>query len=482
MTARRHARQAALPPAGYARPRPIDESGLIVTVFGEGGGVEDTYDFGALLGPRDLLVACAAGFERLAGPDRSWRAAATCENGYRAIRTFLRYAATLRTGDVPLANTADGHRRMLARYVRALGGRDPEQTWGRLFLTLPEALALTVLFVCAEGWNWSVLDKLCVPDESPAEGDDDLAIYRVEIRKRRRPPHLRYTSNNLVDDGPGSPGRLMHQALEATEPARLTLAMLGEPTGRLLISRRGYDSAKYGLFHLGAPPRMVAMRSWVESSGLIGNDPGNPFRVSLRRLRRTVQVLVRKEPAQNTDETHQSVYVRRDPAAQREAQEVAAQGLANAVEHARTVMKMRMLLDAGADELTDYVDDAEKAQALVDGVLDTATGACLDFRNSPFAEPGEPCTASFLNCLACRNAVATRRHLPRLAYLHHALNALRATLDPAVWDQDWREHFLRLTSLLEDNTSPPEREAALRAASDADRDLIDRMLHREYDA
>ena len=86
---------------------------------------------------------------------------------------------------------------------------------------------------------------------------------------------------------------------------------------------------------------------------------------------------------------------------------------------------MRMLLDAGADQLTDYTGSPQQAQALADGTLDTATGACLDFTHSPFSPPGQPCTASFLDCLACRNAVATRRHLPRLAWLHRALDELR---------------------------------------------------------
>src|SRR6185437_9504486 len=107
--------------------------------------------------------------------------------------------------------------------------------------------------------------------------------------------------------------------------------------------------------------------------------------VSLRWLRRTVQVLIRREPAQNSEQTHESAYVLRDPATLPEAEQVTAQGLTDAVSHARATVKMRMLLD-------------------------TATGACLDFSNSPSGLPGL-CTASFLDCLACPNAVATRRHL-----------------------------------------------------------------------
>ena len=90
MTGGRHARRAALPPAGYARDRQLDPGSLAVTVPGESGGIEAVFDFSALPGPRPLLAACAAGFARLAGPDQPWRAAATCANGYKAIREFLR--------------------------------------------------------------------------------------------------------------------------------------------------------------------------------------------------------------------------------------------------------------------------------------------------------------------------------------------------------------------------------------------------------
>lgn len=122
---------------------------------------------------------------------------------------------------------------------------------------------------------------------------------------------------------------------------------------------------------------------------------------------------------------------------------------------------------------------ASLEQALADGTLDTAAGACLDFTNSPFGLPGQPCTASFLDCLACSNAVATRRQLPRLAWLHRALDALRATAPPATWERDWQAHFLRLTTL-EDNTTAAERQAAARSASEADRKLIAGLLSGRY--
>ncbi len=492
MTGRRHTRQASLPAAGYARPGPLDADGLVVTVFGESGGVEATFDFGALPGSRALLVACASGFERLAGPDRPWRAAATCLTGYKVIREFLRYAATLdappaaaadltpavwagwrlsrpstvygrtcqvvirqwlpmvpgvpaetaavavcripagpppaeaayeleefeqikaaaartfntaltriragrehlrrwhegefggpaglreqyrqtqpatagyligealdtalRTGDVPLARGAA--RTVVPRYARALGGSGADQTWARLFLTLPEACALAVLLICDQGWNAAVLDAMTVPSDAPGAGEDDLGIYRVEICKRRRPARFRYTSANLVDDGPASSGRLMRRVIEATEPARIALAMRGEPASRLLVSHRIQPAGK-GMFCLGVPPR-GSVPVWAAQAGLT-RAGGDPLPVSLRRLRRTVQVLVRREPGQNTEQTHESVYVLRDPVTRRGTEEVTAQGLTDAAEHARAVTGMRMLLNAGPDNLTGCTSSPQQA-------------------------------------------------------------------------------------------------------------------------
>jgi hypothetical protein len=381
----RHARRAALPPAGFIRDRQLGPGSLAVTVAGESGGTEAVFDFSVLPGPPGLLAACAAGFARVAGPDQPWRAAATCANGFKAIREFLRWtvaldplpqapeditpavwaqwrlsrpgtvygracqlavrqwlpqvpgvpaatvAASARripagpapseaaytrdefgqvkaaaartfgtalariragrehllrwqagdfprpglreqyrqtqpgtagfltgealdvlqlTGDVPL-NRAE-HRTVTARHARALGGAGPQHTWARLFLTMPEAAALAVLLVCDQGWNRSVLDVMAVPDDMPGAGEESLDIYRAGIVKRRRPARARYSSANLPDTGPGSSGRLIRQAIEATQPARITLTALGTPTDRLLVSRRDQFRGRPDMFRRAA--------------------------------------------------------------------------------------------------------------------------------------------------------------------------------------------------------------------------------------
>lgn len=118
---------------------------------------------------------------------------------------------------------------------------------------------------------------------------------------------------------------------------------------------------------------------------------------------------------------------------------------------------------------------------MAQGALDTAVAACTDFEHSPFT-PSGPCAVSFLLCFACPNAVATGRHLPRIVYLHQALEGLRSAVDTATWTADWAEHHGRIADLVSAHTTEAGR-AALRAQlTDHDRGLIDRMLDRRLDS
>ena len=372
-----------------------------------------------------------------------------------------------RTGDVPLlAAQATGGRRLSRRHVTALGGGAPEKTWGRLFLSRSEVFAAAVLLVASESWNKSVLHLMRIPEQHAPAAADSVDVYTVHIDKPRRPVRLRHTSANLLDSGPGSPGRLLSRVVEATEPARATLAMLARPSDRLLVYRTACPSRRGQEFAFG-----------IAKNVKVGTES-----VSLRRLRRTVQVLVRKEPAQNTQETHDTVYVLGDPAGRDDAPETIARGLTDAVDHARLVGAMRIVLGADAEALVELSDNPELAEAIQRGDLDTATAACTDFTHSPHNEPGLPCTASFLLCLACPNAVATRRHLPRLVYLHDGLAELHAVLDTTVWDRQWQQHFQRISALLDTHTTATERSEVRARITDSDRMTIDRLLRRTLDA
>ena len=92
--------------------------------------------------------------------------------------------------------------------------------------------------------------------------------------------------------------------------------------------------------------------------------------VSLRRLRRTVQVLIRKEPSQNSQQVHDTVYMLRDPASQHDAGETIARGLTDAAEHAHLVGAMRLVLGTDAQTLIELSDDPAVTAAIARGDLD----------------------------------------------------------------------------------------------------------------
>ena len=362
-----------------------------------------------------------------------------------------------RTGDVPVyIRESNGTRQISGPVMAVLGGSRSEFTWQRLYLNITEVVSLATLMVISYGWNSTTVSELAVPEVLP-DAPGGPVSYRVELEKRRRRQPHRYETRNLADWGPNAPGRLIARAIEATSPPRDLLAAHGAPATRLLA------------WHV-ATPLLVADRTELFRLGFADADirtwriaTGEP-ELNLRRLRRTVTVLHRREPAQHSQDVHDSVYVLRDPAAREQAAPVIADGIADALAHARAVVKARISRDDR------------------DSHADTATANCEDYTHSPFSPHGSPCRASFLLCLACPNAVITPRHLPRLAYLHQALDALRAILPAGTWDHDWREHHGRLAHLKDSAFTPAEWTDALHAVSGADRAVIDALLRRGFDS
>jgi hypothetical protein len=386
-----------------------------------------------------------------------WRAGAVAE-GTEEWRLGEALDSLARTGDVPHQVRLNGRGRTSRqrypdrRYAGALGGQGVAAAGYRLCLTPAEAAALAVSIVAAYGWNSTTVSELRVPQIMSEPGEGSQVIYRMELEKRRRYEPYRYESRNLTDWGPRSPGRLITQALAATAPARAILEGLGAPTDRLIVWRKTRspitgDPATH--FRSGFGP--VELVTWARATGL---------EVNLRRLRRTVVVLHRRAPAQHSQDVHDSVYVLREPAARQEAIPVIAAGAADAISHAREVVRARR----GTPE-----DTAGPG-------ADTATASCGDYRHSPFSPHGAPCRVSFLLCLACPNAVVTSRHLPRLACLHRALDELRGVLPAGLWDHDWREHHARLQHIRQEWFTAAEWSDALRAVTAADRQTISDLL------
>jgi hypothetical protein len=392
-----------------------------------------------------------------------WRAGAFAD---RTEEWWLGEALDIlaRTGDVPHRVRLNGRGRtsrqryLDPRYAKALGGQGVVDAGYRLCLTPTEAVALAVLIVASHGWNSTTVSELRVPQIMPGPDGNGQIIYRMELEKRRRYEPHRYESRNLTDWGPGSPGRSITQALQATAPARATLEELGAPTDRLIVWRKTRspitgDPATH--FQFGFGP--VELTTWARATGL---------EVNMRRLRRTVVVLHRRTPTQHSQDVHDRTYVLREPAARHEAVLVIESGVAEAISHAHEAVRARRGTPGEA----------------ADPGVDTATANCADYEHSPFSPHGAPCRASFLLCLACPNAVVTPRHLPRLGYLHQALEELRGVLPAEPWDHDWRDHYARLQHIRQEWFTATEWSDALTAVTDTDRRTINDLLHRRLDA
>ncbi|RBM18629.1 hypothetical protein DI005_18195 [Prauserella sp. PE36] len=377
-----------------------------------------------------------------------------------------------RTGDLihyP-GRRARGGRGIVYKYRKAFGGMAAAVTWQRLFLSRMEATALGVLLLAEFGWNLSVIDRAAIPRALPDPGEDGRPTYRIPIEKRRRGAGRFYETRNVTDDGAASPGRLITQALAATRFARAVVADRAPDVDLLVVWRThvvgreradGDRQPPVGPFHFGV--HRDAGARWARTVGL----RGSPF----QRGRQTVNALNRREPGQNSQDTHDRHYVLVDKRVQSEAVAIIAAGADEATAHAR-----RAVLVA---ELRDAPDP---------GDVETATADCANIEHSPYPAAGggsgggsgDRCGASFLMCLGCVNARIHPGHHGRLAHLHHAVSHLRSVQAPTVWDADWGETHARLDDL-KTKLGATVWTRAKAQVTDTDRELIDLMLTGDLD-
>ncbi|MCX5310389.1 hypothetical protein [Streptomyces sp. NBC_00154] len=369
-----------------------------------------------------------------------------------------------RTGDLPRYTNKDGRPTSVTRrYQRALGGRDAEATWQRLFLSRMEMVSLGVLLMAEYGWNLSVINRAVVPRATPDPGQDGHPTYRIPVEKRRRGGGRWFETENVSDHGADSPGRLITQALQATRFARTAVENMEPGTDLLIVwrtsnpsqvSQHGDRHPPVGPFHFGFQTEDAG--EWAKARGL----GGSPF----RRGRRTVNAVERREPAQHSQESHDRNYVLPDEHVRAAAIPVIAAGAEAAVERARKAVLVAELRD------TRDPSDAE-----------TATADCHDEDSSPFPAPDGGCGASFLLCLACPNARVHTDHHPRLAHLHEALGNARSVLPPPVWERDWGDAQARLEDL-KGRVGDGGWTHALARVTATDRELIDYLLTGDLNA
>jgi hypothetical protein len=340
-----------------------------------------------------------------------------------------------------------------------------------LFPTRSEILSLMALLVCDQGYNLSTMESLTVPDLASGASAAEDAVFVAHLDKPRR-GEKRFFTNSVT----GQPAASLRQAIAITAPARRCLTELGHPTDRLFLNGTctGVTDHPTRIFVTKNFTNGGAVRRWDEIAH-IATDAGELLHLHFNRLRLSEQVINRKS-SQNSDTVSEDIYRRPDALTAHLIQDVILEGQADAVAHATATVEMRYGRTVDALRLLPAI-----SAAVTDGSLDTATGACIDFTHSPFTAPGEACTASFLMCLACPNAVATTAHLPRLVLLRDALVNL-ASVDPQRFRRRFSEHHDRLKHLLSACATDLEQECARRDAKDTDRELIERLLTRELDS
>ncbi|MEV6871644.1 hypothetical protein [Amycolatopsis sp. NPDC051128] len=412
------------------------------------------------LAARRMFRAALLRIEENARHLRQWRAGEFARDSREhTIGEALDFLA--RTGDLPFYLDKNGGRTFTNAHRHALGGSRALVTWQRLFLSRMEATALGVLLMAEFGWNLSVIDRLEVPRATPDQGEDGRLTYRIPLEKHRRGPGRHHETRNVTDDGAASSGRLITQALAATRFARVFVEDLAPGTDRLLVWRTKRvgqvreDQARLapvGPFCFGI--HSDAGKEWGKAAGF----HGSPF----RRGRRTTNALDRREPGQNSQDTHDRHYVLVDKRVQAAAVDVIAAGAEDAADRARA----RVLVAQVRDE----PDPAD---------LETATADCSDYTGSPYPSPDGGCGApSFLWCLGCENARVHPGHHARLAHLHHALTNLRSVMPPGSWDADWGEPHARLDDLRR-QLGDGIWERALTQVTSNDRELVHALLTGE---
>ncbi|MEU4850659.1 hypothetical protein [Streptomyces gilvosporeus] len=361
-----------------------------------------------------------------------------------------------RTADVPRTVLPSGTTTVTNH--RLLGGRNPEKTWSRLFLTRMELTALAVLLTDRFAWNLSIYDRMPTPTTVPSAGETASVTYQVQVEKRRAGGGRWFSTENITDFGADSPGRLITQALEATAHGRALAARLVPGTDLLMVARMH----RHGVHQDMDRPRPVGLLTfgvsqddatyWAEIHRLAGS----PF----QRTRRTT-VTREGRPLQHTQGTHQSVYVLPDERVQVTSQGVFEAGALEALKQAQAVVF--------AGHVTNAPDPAHQ---------ETATADCEDETTSPWPAPEGGCGANFLLCLACRNAHVHPGHHPRLAHLHQQLQSLQSVLPEHAWRERWCDHLLRLEDL-RDKVGAAAWNVALAKVDDNDRALVQLLVQGE---
>ncbi|MFE9328199.1 hypothetical protein ACIHDR_43570 [Nocardia sp. NPDC052278] len=195
-----------------------------------------------------------------------------------------------------------------------------------------------------------------------------------------------------------------------------------------------------------------------------------------------------QRPVAHREQTLVTDYLSRNCGSVTEYQKVVAGALAGEVDKARARAVIAHLTTedlARAQKDPDAVAaqhgmDARVFKRMIARELDTVMAACVDDGTSPHSAAGEPCRASFMQCLSCPCARALPQHLPIQVLVHDWIEARKAEMASLTWVQRFGLPHAQLTELLSRHDAIDVDDARA-ATTDADRALVERFLNRELD-
>ncbi len=419
-----------------------------------------------------------------------WQLVAQYRSGTVGDPTDREYAAVLdeiaRTGDIADRFPSEPHRRRVSRAAldRMYPGRSVATTastmpaFRALYPTTTEIAACAFALVVTCGWNLSTALNLLVSDITRLDARDGSEPVHLRVRlSKGRLGQVTDWTESYFDRGARSKARLVMMVQELTEGARQTLAAVGHPNEHLLVCLTGalQGGAQTAT---GCPLHALADSASSTVMTYLANWRDKHPELAFATPRSLRHYFVTREHPQGHSLDMNADYVLRDPRVRVEAQPVIAAGIQAAFDD---VVARVVASDVASPA------DAPKASGLGvldevnDGRRDTVAAACQDFDHFP--DTNEPCRASFLTCFACRNAVVLKRHLPRILALRDHLDLLRTMTDPAVWAGRFAVHYARVSSLTEPTRffSAADIDAASNAVTDNDRQIVKRLMAREWD-
>jgi hypothetical protein len=373
----------------------------------------------------------------------------------QALAAMLKTIAT--TGMVPTILRPDGLADRRAMHELA----------GHLFLRHSDLGPLLTLAVGLSGRNVETIKDLTARHDV-LEGK----AVRVVLAKRRRGPDGMFDTVHWEIGNPSqhlrTPGGLYLMIEKLT---RLSRSFSGTTSMWSIWTAR---NRHVGLFDIGLN-QDHATRTWRRHHDLLGDD-SKPLIITMPRLKKTVDVRTTRAAGghlpsstrSNSTSVLFSNYLRGDESVKDWAADVVTAALTDIEADARFAHARVLASTADGQPNISQVSrhlslPNTKTRALLAGELDTVYAACADIDHSPLSG-GRRCSASFLMCLQCPNALVTHAHIPGLKVLHDWLIEQRNTLDLETWWHRYGVTWRAITEHIRPKFTPTEWDKAPIAA------------------